>query len=48
MRGATAGFIRFGRWSFDIEQMGSEASGARQGIAQECPERGHDDLMIVI
>jgi hypothetical protein len=39
MRGAGAGFIRFGCWPFDAEQVGSEASLARQGIAQQCPER---------
>jgi hypothetical protein len=48
MRGATASFIRFGCWPFDAEQVGSATSGARQGIAQQCPEREHDDLMIVI
>ena len=45
MRGAGAGFIRFRGWAFDAEQMGSTASLARQGIAQQCPEREHDDLM---
>ena len=40
MRGATASFIRFGCWPFDAEQVGSATSGARQGIAQQCPERG--------
>ena len=45
MRGATTAFIRFRGWAFDAEQMGSTASLARQGIAQQCPEREHDDLM---
>jgi transposase len=27
------------------EQVGSKAPFARQGIAQQCPEREHDDLM---
>ena len=39
MRGATTGFIRFGGWAIYAEQMGSTASVARQGIAQQCPER---------
>ena len=34
-----AGIIRFGRWPFDAKQVGSATSGARQGIAQQCPER---------
>jgi hypothetical protein len=39
MRGAATGFIGFGCGAFDAEQAGSETSVARQGIAQQCPER---------
>jgi hypothetical protein len=46
--GAAPAFIGFGGWAFEAEQMGSTASIAQQGIAQQCPEREHDDLMIAI
>jgi hypothetical protein len=39
-----AGIIRFGRWPFDSKQVGSATSGAQQGIAQQCPERGQSHV----
>jgi transposase len=45
MRGAAPTFIGFGGWAIYAEQMGSTASLARQGIAEQCPEREHHDLM---
>jgi hypothetical protein len=48
MRGAASAFLRFGGWAIYAEQVGSTASLARQGIAEQCPEREHHDLMIVI
>jgi hypothetical protein len=31
--------LSVGRWAFDVEQVGSATSVARQGIVLQCPER---------